>query len=112
MRVRYIRTAMTDYSWTKEVSIPAMRVRYITSANMGINSQMRFNSRYAGKIHQQKQRKTLPLTMASLCKTLFLLFIVYHICLHLSTFYPKFHRFCFDFSPQVGADLFFFEPIL
>ena len=61
----------------------------------------RFNSRYAGKIHQQKQRKTLPLTMASLCKTPFLLFIVYHICLHLSTFYPNFTDFVLIFRRRL-----------
>ena len=60
-----------------------------------------FNSRYAGKIHQQKQRKTLPLTMASLCKTPFLLFIVYHICLHLSTFYPNFTDFVLIFRRRL-----------
>ena len=62
---------------------------------------LRFNSRYAGKIHQQKQRKTLPLTMASLCKTPFLLFIVYHICLHLSTFYPNFTDFVLIFRRRL-----------
>ena len=62
---------------------------------------IRFNSRYAGKIHQQKQRKTLPLTMASLCKTPFLLFIVYHICLHLSTFYPNFTDFVLIFRRRL-----------
>ena len=105
------------------VSIPAMRVRYIgDNAShdrklLSFNSRyagkihlrycehvqtcLGFNSRYAGKIHQQKQRKTLPLTMASLCKTPFLLFIVYHICLHLSTFYPNFTDFVLIFRRRL-----------
>ena len=85
----------------KKVSIPAMRVRYIC---VGFSSGAKadsFNSRYAGKIHQQKQRKTLPLTMASLCKTPFFLFIVYHICLHLSTFYPNFTDFVLIFRRRL-----------
>ena len=107
------------------VSIPAMRVRYISRDSItirptkeGFNSRYAgkihprsfwtttpdykgFNSRYAGKIHQQKQRKTLPLTMASLCKTPFFLFIVYHICLHLSTFYPNFTDFVLIFRRRL-----------
>ncbi len=83
------------------VSIPAMRVRYIPFLLYSFSCIHRFNSRYAGKIHQQKQRKTLPLTMASLCKTPFLLFIVYHICLHLSTFYPNFTDFVLIFRRRL-----------
>ena len=83
------------------VSIPAMRVRYISKDTKGYWAVNGFNSRYAGKIHQQKQRKTLPLTMASLCKTPFLLFIVYHICLHLSTFYPNFTDFVLIFRRRL-----------
>ena len=83
------------------VSIPAMRVRYINIGLANIRAYISFNSRYAGKIHQQKQRKTLPLTMASLCKTPFLLFIVYHICLHLSTFYPNFTDFVLIFRRRL-----------
>ena len=107
----------------KKVSIPAMRVRYISAPRFtpapsrSFNSRyagkihlllfgvlcglISFNSRYAGKIHQQKQRKTLPLTMASLCKTPFFLFIVYHICLHLSTFYPNFTDFVLIFRRRL-----------
>ncbi len=84
------------------VSIPAMRVRYISRDSITIRpTKEGFNSRYAGKIHQQKQRKTLPLTMASLCKTPFFLFIVYHICLHLSTFYPNFTDFVLIFRRRL-----------
>ena len=83
------------------VSIPAMRVRYIWTRPIVVIGGGGFNSRYAGKIHQQKQRKTLPLTMASLCKTPFLLFIVYHICLHLSTFYPNFTDFVLIFRRRL-----------
>ena len=83
------------------VSIPAMRVRYIGDNASHDRKLLSFNSRYAGKIHQQKQRKTLPLTMASLCKTPFLLFIVYHICLHLSTFYPNFTDFVLIFRRRL-----------
>ena len=82
-------------------SIPAMRVRYIFYCSGCFRFSRWFNSRYAGKIHQQKQRKTLPLTMASLCKTPFLLFIVYHICLHLSTFYPNFTDFVLIFRRRL-----------
>ena len=83
------------------VSIPAMRVRYIQIWRCLCRWHRSFNSRYAGKIHQQKQRKTLPLTMASLCKTPFFLFIVYHICLHLSTFYPNFTDFVLIFRRRL-----------
>ena len=79
--------------------------RYAGKIHPGANADGQritcFNSRYAGKIHQQKQRKTLPLTMASLCKTPFFLFIVYHICLHLSTFYPNFTDFVLIFRRRL-----------
>ena len=101
MRVRYIFVAQA-FDCVIKVSIPAMRVRYIMAGTAGyVAGVLSFNSRYAGKIHQQKQRKTLPLTMASLCKTPFLLFIVYHICLHLSTFYPNFTDFVLIFRRRL-----------
>ena len=101
MRVRYIAHIMFFFKHTHVVSIPAMRVRYIAICPRPSPCLIGFNSRYAGKIHQQKQRKTLPLTMASLCKTPFLLFIVYHICLHLSTFYPNFTDFVLIFRRRL-----------
>ena len=100
MRVRYIYCRRPCYPRYCG-SIPAMRVRYINEWYRLLPVRDWFNSRYAGKIHQQKQRKTLPLTMASLCKTPFLLFIVYHICLHLSTFYPNFTDFVLIFRRRL-----------
>ena len=101
MRVRYIENCVIYLTEDIDCSIPAMRVRYITTHVIFCAWKTVFNSRYAGKIHQQKQRKTLPLTMASLCKTPFLLFIVYHICLHLSTFYPNFTDFVLIFRRRL-----------
>ena len=102
MRVRYIENCVIYLTEDIDCSIPAMRVRYIKRPlPLFLHCPSLFNSRYAGKIHQQKQRKTLPLTMASLCKTPFLLFIVYHICLHLSTFYPNFTDFVLIFRRRL-----------
>ena len=52
----------------KKVSIPAAQVRYIADAWTTFGNGSGFNSRGAGKIHLQKQRKHTVSMHLSLCK--------------------------------------------
>ena len=55
---------------------PQGRVRYITDDEEENDDEEGFNSRSAGKIHRQKQRRIRLPDLVHLCKMLFLSFIV------------------------------------
>ena len=60
MRVRYILPPIVNRFFPVHGSIPAMRVRYIVMLVCFKMPSWRFNSRYAGKIHQSSVSDSLP----------------------------------------------------